>query len=139
MWTLGLLISCALAAPTPERQVLRALPDCDKADAVVPDAVPILLELAGTSLDLKARERAAACLLERHPERAEEAIADWMGELSHAPLVELVLERLDTLPPSVAVGAATAGLRGPHAERVTPAVQASELPIVRATLMIDSE
>jgi hypothetical protein len=134
MW---LLLSCAYAAPTPERLVLRALPDCERVDEVVPDAVPILLELAGTSLELKVRERAATCLIERHPERAEEAIADWMAEPSHAPLVALVLERLDTLPEPVAVGAAMAGLRGPHAQSVTPAVQGSTLPLVRATLLQD--
>jgi hypothetical protein len=135
MWTL--LLSCAHAAPSPERLVLRALPDCEKASEVVPDPVPILQELASSALELKVRQRAATCLLERYPQRAEEAIADWMGAPSQAPLVALVLERLDELPEPVAVGAAMAGLRGPHVQTVTPAIQACAQPHVRATLLHD--
>lgn len=138
MWIV--LFSEAFARPTEaeqiERRVERALPDCAAVQVRADDPVPALLSLAERSPSLKVRERAASCLLERHAEQVEDAIAAWMHREDDA-LVSLVLSRLDSLPVPVAVGAASAGLRGPHAPLVEPAVAASAVPLVRAALIFD--
>jgi hypothetical protein len=85
------------------------------------------------------RRAAAICLLDRHPEAASASIDGWMADADAAELAHLVADRLDTLPIDVAVGAASAGVRGPHADWFVPVVWRSEVPMVRAVLAQDGD
>ena len=82
---------------------------------------------------------AAICLLDHHPDQAVGPIEGWMADPDAAELAHLVADRFDTLPPAVAVAAATTGVRGPHADWVIPVVWRSEQPLVRAVLAQDGD
>lgn len=119
--------------------LLRALsvrdeePSCPSLDALVPDPVAALTEIADTvSMPPAAPMRAARCLILTHAEAAEPAITRWMGAADTEGFVRLVVADWSNLPVPVAVRLAQAGLAGPHRALVADALQAATVPELRA-------
>ena len=119
--------------------LLRALsvrdgePDCRSLDALVSDPVASLTEVVATvSMPPQAPMRAARCLVLLHAEAAEPTIAGWMASPDTEGLVRLVLADLSDVPVPVAERLGRAGLAGPHAALVRPALQAATAPALCA-------
>ncbi|MEQ1565422.1 MAG: hypothetical protein ABMA64_07285 [Myxococcota bacterium] len=83
-------------------------------------------------------DAAARTLLDTRAECAAEWVVDVVGDPARRGAAELVVARLDTLPEELAVAAATAGVRGPHAALFEPALWSSGRARLRAVLAADA-
>jgi hypothetical protein len=110
-----------------------APPPCSTIDALTPTPVEDLVRVVDTvQMPPYAPMRAAGCLLELHAEEAAPRIDAWMADPASGGLAELTAKAMDALPNDLAVRFAMAGLNGPHHAAITPALEVSAHPDVRA-------
>ncbi len=126
-------------APAEVEGMVRALsardggPSCEAVEAMAADPVAALLHIVEhVPLPPQAPMRAAACLLDRHPDDVRNELLAWVKQEETKGLGRLVLQRLDTLPEPVAVDVARVAVTGALAEEAVPAVRASQREAVRA-------
>lgn len=120
-----------MTAPLTDRErvvlalsVRDAAPECAAVEALVADPVAVLLDVvANVSMPPTVPMRAAACLLDRHPVEAGDAIVGWMGAASTQGLAKLAASRIDALPADLAARVARAGLDGENADVVRAQVE----------------
>lgn len=108
---------------------------CADVEALVTDPVPALVEVVTTvKMPPSAPMRAAGCLVERHAHEVPEVLEGWMKGDDTKGLALLVSGRLDGLDPELAVRLARAGMSGPWATDLQPAIEKSTVPEVRAVV-----
>jgi len=129
----------AEAAPAGVDAMVQALsardrgPACEAVEAMSDTPVEALLHIVDhVPMPPQAPMRAANCVLERHAEAAKDDVLSWVKREDTKGLGKLVLQKLDTLPESIAVDAARVAVAGPLAEDAVEAVQASQREAVRA-------
>lgn len=125
----------ASAAPLLAALSSRDPVSCTDVEALVPDPVPALVEVVHTvKMPPSAPMRAAGCLVESHAHEVPDLIEGWMKGADTKGLALLVAGRLDALDPELAARFASAGMAGPWATDVQPALEKSTLAEVRAVV-----
>ena len=136
------IVEAAIApsAPASTGSLLAALSSrddvsCSAVEALVADPVPALVEVVATvKMPPAAPMRAAGCLIEGHAHQVPDVIEGWMKGADTKGLALLVAGRLDSLDPELAARFASAGMAGPWATDVQPALEKSALAEVRAVV-----
>ena len=110
-------------------------PACADVEALTAQPVPALLELVRTvKMPPTVPMRAAGCLVDRHAVEAAGELEGWMGSAEALGLARLVADKIDALPPDLAVRLARAGAAGPNATDLGPRLARSARPEVRAVV-----
>ena len=129
----------AASAPAGVDAMLQALsardrgPSCAEVEGLSPAPVEALLHIVEeVPLPPQAPMRAAACLVDRHPEEVREQLLAWVKREGTEGLGRLVLQRLDTLPEPIAVDVARVAVTGPLASEAVEAARSSKREAVRA-------
>jgi hypothetical protein len=136
-------VAPAPAAPTTPEADLDAMfkalsaydgePACADVEALTPQPVPALLELVRTvQMPPTVPMRAAGCLVDRHAVEVADALEAWVGSADTLGLARLVADKIDAVPPEVAVRVAAAAAAGPNAADLGPRLARSARPEVRA-------
>lgn len=108
-------------------------PTCAELDAMSSDPVADLTAIVETvAMPPAVPMRAANCLVVGHAAAAEATLLGWVVDPDTKGLALLVADRIDAMPPEIALRVAERALSGPHAATVRASLAAAKTPGIPA-------